>query len=306
MKRFIANTAAFTAILASLLCMMIVCTLLIASRISFAMPRDRHIAVIGDSYTACAIDDSIFSKSINISNHGEAYLYSYIKLKRILEENTHIDTALLSFHNGSGSLNDEKRLISNEAIRNHVPGYFFLMGKDEYVFFRNNPAFFVSILRIPFINIRKILVFVIKKGVMSYKDFKLGQYSKANGYYLPQAIEKQEENLKNRENVKTDEFPSYVYQTRYLQKIIDLCKEKNVELILFNSPTYRPDRYANNKQLMEYYNTYLRGTRYMDFSDFPLPEYGYRDIGHLNYKGAEIFSRYLRDNYEELFTPAPR
>jgi hypothetical protein len=41
---------------------------------------------------------------------------------------------------------------------------------------------------------------------------------------------------------------------------------------------------------------HLVGIRYLDFSNFALPDYGYADIGYLNFKGTEIFSKYLESN----------
>jgi hypothetical protein len=37
----------------------------------------------------------------------------------------------------------------------------------------------------------------------------------------------------------------------------------------------------------------------MDYSNFSLPENAYGDIDHLNYRGAEIFSKYLESQYWE-------
>ncbi|GHT89803.1 hypothetical protein FACS1894137_19140 [Spirochaetia bacterium] len=58
---------------------------------------------------------------------------------------------------------------------------------------------------------------------------------------------------------------------------------------------------GNIKKLNDYYSYNLENTRYIDFSDYSLPEYGYGDISHLNYRGAELFSKYLENNYTEIF-----
>ncbi|MDR2414458.1 MAG: hypothetical protein LBD64_05695, partial [Odoribacteraceae bacterium] len=86
-------------------------------------------------------------------------------------------------------------------------------------------------------------------------------------------------------------------QKEYLLKIVDLCRSRNVELILINTPTYKPEKYGNLDKLRAYYNTYLPGVKYMDYSAFPLPDSCYGDISHLNYKGAEVFSKYLQENF---------
>jgi hypothetical protein len=47
----------------------------------------------------------------------------------------------------------------------------------------------------------------------------------------------------------------------------------------------------------EFRDTYLPGIKYVDYSAFPLPDSCYGDAVHLNYKGAEIFSKYLQENF---------
>jgi hypothetical protein len=111
---------------------------------------------------------------------------------------------------------------------------------------------------------------------------------------LQKAIELEE----NKEMTK-NEYSEY--QLEYLLKIIELCNNKDVELILFNSPTYNSKKYGDLSLLADYYNTYFSNITYLDFSSFVLPDYGYGDIGHLNFKGAEIFSQYLKNNYGSLF-----
>jgi hypothetical protein len=67
-------------------------------------------------------------------------------------------------------------------------------------------------------------------------------------------------------------------------------------LILINTPVYKPEIYESIDKLNDFYDTYLSGVKYLDYSAFPLPDSCYGDIGHLNYKGAQIFSKYLQEN----------
>jgi hypothetical protein len=254
--------------------------------------------VIGDSHTECAIDDGIFTQAANISDGGTAFIYSYGKLRRFLDENEHIDTVLLSFHyapllKGSGNAG----VLGNKSILGHLPLYFFLMGKNEYFVFQNNSLTVVAaIARIPVKNIRAILKFFVKRTIL-YNDLHIGGYNRLDRNKLYKDIALQEHN--NNSTITPGEYSPY--QLLYLQKIAGLCAERNVELILFNAPTYNPAKYGRNDELLAYYHTYLDGIKYMDYSGFPLPESGYGDIGHLNYKGAEIFSRYLEENFAGIF-----
>jgi hypothetical protein len=259
------------------------------------MPEDKNILVIGDSHTECAIDDSIFMHSVNISQSGTAYLYSYIKLRKILAENPHIDTALVSFNSESIQQSLDEWTIGERAILAHIPNYISLITTEELSVFMNNQTFYSAIVKMPLKCIRTIVKFLVKH-TLTYKDLYIGGYLKLDRDRLQRAIE-----LEQVENTMNSKIEYSEYQINYLLKIVDLCAEKDVNLILFNSPTYNAQKYGNLQALDDFYNTYLTGTEYLDFSNFALPDYGYGDIGHLNFKGAEIFSKYLESNYEDIF-----
>jgi hypothetical protein len=263
---------------------------MIISHASFKLPEDRTILVVGDSHSECAINDDIFTHGVNVSQMGNAYLYSYVKIKKFLEENTRIDTILLSFH----------YIILTKEFNSWVdsdivlPQYFTLYTADEWLIYIKNPAFFKSLFKFPVSNVNNLLKFVIT-GQLTYKDLYIGGYQRLDRDKLKEDIDRQ-----NNDSLEINEEYSW-YQLHYLLKIVDLCSKKNVELILFNSPIYDSAKYGANDNLLKYYNIYLRGIKYMDYSDFPLPEFGYGDISHLNYKGAEIFSHYLEKHYQEIF-----
>ncbi|GHT65454.1 hypothetical protein AGMMS50239_25330 [Bacteroidia bacterium] len=83
-----------------------------------------------------------------------------------------------------------------------------------------------------------------------------------------------------------------------LRRIVRIfCNEKEVKLILFNTPVYQVDKYTDQAKFDSLRIAILPDVDYMDFSDFLLPDSCYGDIGHLNYHGAEIFSEYLQHNF---------
>jgi hypothetical protein len=157
----------------------------------------------------------------------------------------------------------------------------------------NRPSFYSAVIKMPVKHIRGILKFMITRTA-TYKDLYIGGYFKLDRDKLPKAIE-----LAGDNEMKENEYSEY--QLEYLLKIIELCGSKGVELILFNSPTYNPEKYGNLPSLANFYTMYFPDITYLDFSAFVLPDYGYGDINHLNFKGAEIFSQYLENNYENIF-----
>jgi hypothetical protein len=265
----------------------------ISTKASFKLPKDKNILIIGDSYTEWAIDDSIFPRSINVSQGGTAYLYTYCKLKKFLSGNSHIDTVLLSFHYLPFTKEvEDKWMFQGEFIASKIPKYFNLMGKDEFLICFNNETFIKSVLQIPIINVRAILKF-LRAGSISYTDLYIGGYHRDDRYKLQEDINRHTKVLKSQQSEILSE-----HQRDYLLKIVELCKTKQVELILINTPTYNAQKYESTDKLNDFYDTYLKGTKYRDYSGYSLPDSCYYDIGHLNYKGAEIFSSHLRDSLQ--------
>jgi hypothetical protein len=262
MKKFITEITKFASVTAIVFIAVLTGIYFIQSKASFEIPPDKHILIIGDSHTECAINDEIYTSAVNVSQSASAYLYSYCKLKKFLRENDHIDTVFISFHYAPLIIDrwifDEYHM--NEKITSHLT----LLDKEDIAIFKNEKiafikAIFNTILHPPH---RIVFKFVINGGRISYKDLRIGGYLKCDIHKLQETI------ALHTENRRTD---ISFYQKEYLMKISDLCKFKNVKLILINSPTYKPEIYGNIDKLNDYYNTYLSGIKYMDYSAFPLP-----------------------------------
>jgi hypothetical protein len=261
------------------------------SKASFKLPPDKHIIVIGDSHTECAIDDGIFLNSVNISQSASAYLYSYCKLKKFLSENAHIDTVLLSFHYAVLTDSVDRWIFEPKYMVSRIPCHLTLLGKEDIVIFANIDRIVLFIKSVFNPSFGFFLKFIIKTGDTSYEDLNIGSYLKLDRNRLEKDVALREESMEEEKaNIS-------LYQSEYLLKIVDLCKFKNVELILINTPVYKPEIYGNVNKLNDFYDTYLSGIKYLDYSAFPLPDSCYGDIGHLNHKGAKIFSTYLQENF---------
>jgi hypothetical protein len=259
----------------------------IQSQASFKLPPNKNILIVGDSHNEDAINDDIFSRAVNVAQGGTAYLYSYCKIRKFLNENKHIDTILLSFH--SVSLIGDGGIFREENMADRIPCYLTLFDKDDIsVFLHKKRTLISAVFNLPY---KLAFKFIIRKGSISYKDLGIGEYYKLDRYKL------QEDIARNKNKPTTQETDIVSYQKEYLLKTVDLCKSKNVELILINPPTYKPKIYGKIDKVNDYYTTYFSGIKYLDYSAFPLADSCYADIGHLNYKGAEIFSKYLQENF---------
>ncbi|MDR1594034.1 MAG: hypothetical protein LBS43_06055 [Prevotellaceae bacterium] len=285
MKKFISRIRAFTIILTIVVVSFTGGIYFIQSKASFKLPPDKHILIIGDSHTQVTIDDKIYRHAVNVSQGGTAYLYSYCKLEKFLNENKHIDTVFLSFHYGALIFHVDNILGENSMVV-RIPLHLTLLNKDEIAIFANRKMILLnSVFHSPY---ALALKFIMKGGRISYEDLGIGGHVKIKWNKL-------QEDIALQQNKQTEEENISFYQKEYLLKIADLCKSRNVKLILINPPTYKPEIYGNIDKLNNFHNTYLPEVTFWDCSTLPLPDDCYGDIGHLNYKGAEIFSKYLQE-----------
>lgn len=249
----------------------------------------RNILVVGDSHTECAIDDNIFSRSVNISLSATSYAVSFLKIKRMIQDNPRIDTVLLSFHSNSLSP-DAESWNKGDIINEHLAILVFLSEfKDIYPLVRNVDFYFAFAKATFTPHILKMLAKRFRGQVESIKSVPVGGYKRLDRDKLRIDIDQLGNNDPERVVMDTSSL-----QYHYLQRTILLCNQAEVKLILINCPIYKVDRYMERVRFDSLRTALFPGVDYLDFSAFPLPDRCYGDITHLNYRGAEIFSTYLQ------------
>ena len=78
---------------------------------------------------------------------------------------------------------------------------------------------------------------------------------------------------------------------------------KSIDLILLNTPKSTFLRQSYDPKAIEYWRYVgkeLCRSTIMDYMDYGLPDDCYGDLIHVNYKGAEIFSRHLARRIETI------
>lgn len=259
---------------------------------------DIKIVFAGDSNVEFSVNDSLINNSVNIAQSGEAYLYSYIKIRSLLEYNKNINTVLLgfSFHE---ILKDKEELLlfQDSYIIEKIKAYNYLLNKSEkaLIFGNNKTAYLQGLLQTVFNNFMVCSKILASKGT--------GNRIINFGGYQYSVRDKLEEDIKLQDNSGTDtlslQHPEKgILQERYLMMISELCRQKSVRLILLNTPKHDYYSYKINQEIKNNWvsarNSMPRDSLY-DFSSFPLPDSCYGDITHLNYKGAGIFSTFLNN-----------
>lgn len=80
----------------------------------------------------------------------------------------------------------------------------------------------------------------------------------------------------------------------WIEKTLDLCKKQKIKVILFVSPYYL----CKDSEQFEYLRVYKQPI--FNFSDLLVDKKYFRDQSHLNYLGADSFTRVFSDSFNNL------
>jgi hypothetical protein len=263
---------------------------IVKSQSSFKIDADITKLVLGHSQSQCSVNDSILNNSINLSNFGESYFYSYQKLKLVVGDNAQINTVFIEFSN------------------NHVDSIM-----DDWTWGYEKMSFYLSYYS-PFLDSDDFNVLLEHNS----KDV-LSSYSLAtrrhlfrilgNDYYLVDEIGgySYEKHSNVDELIANNDFNSSISAShsvsetnlRYLRKMISFCRENSIKVFLIRSPMH--PLYADLSNETVYQNvlkTQFNDIELLDFDAMTFPNSYYRDLHHLNYKGAKQFTTLFNDLIE--------
>lgn len=289
MKKFIKNIFIFC-VLSSCICILLILTALFFCRYTFdfGIPKDKNVLIVGNSHPQCAINDDIVPNTINISQGGASYFYSYLKIKSITDYNSHIDTVVLGYSYNDLSIGKDLWFSGDEKIKFFMRNHFFLFTMEDYFsLLEANP---ISTL------IYTPQTILYNLGISFCGISCLGGYKYLKRYKLMESKRRLEEKKKSKpQNESILEYSKY--QKKYLIKIYDFCQKNNLSLILLNTPIH-PYLEKNSSELVQKYydfpQIYIPKAKIINHSNFEMEEEGFGDISHLNYKGAKIYSEFLK------------
>lgn len=262
--------------------------ILLSNNNLYKLPTTKTTLLIGDSHTADGINDSNISYLANLSYPADAYIHSYRKLDKILGVNPQINTVII----GLGSHNIQK-FMENEFIykngytQEKIRNYFQIMKVEDFTFLlRKTPDQVIK----GFVSIPKIKSTVTNKILFSSTpatiyDLNIGKYN-----YLKDVIDikRNKDGIQNRINNKIDLMASSQWQIDYLQKMVQLCQQKNLRILFIRMPEHTMYRKPNEKIFQSFLTTNYPKIPFIDLRDLQLPDSCYLDMDHLNYNGATI------------------
>lgn len=254
------------------------------------------IVFSGDSNVEFSVNDNLVRNSVNIAQSGEAYLYSYAKIKALLKHNKNIRTVLIGFSYHEILKEKEDQLIfSDSYVIEKIKAYNYLLDKeDKYLILRKNSrSYFQGLFQSVYNNLLTC--------VKSYRSNEPVKKIESFGGYVFSRRDKLNEDIRLQDSAGNDSFriketERGLLQEKYLKMISDLCHDNSVRLILLNTPKHSYYSLRINEEIKNNWVS-VRNTMPLDslfdFSSFTLPDSCYGDITHLNYRGAKVFSEYL-------------
>jgi hypothetical protein len=292
MRKFISKICKLSLLTLSFVLVIIISFRYKISRLKF--DESVQVLVLGDSHTQSGVDDSKIKNCLNISQSSEHFLYTYNVLNILLGNNPHVRKVIVgvSFHSFGKSY--DKCVTDNSYTRIMFPRYYPVLDVESIL----------DIEKIPFLEFRDILKSMIfdlfNHSGISEISF-IGKYyrsnkSNLNDYTVNSAVDRHYFIDKNDKNCFSD------LQVKYLSRIVDLCKLRNVELIFINTPVHMdyfekiPGSFLSN-----YYSTinrYRRDIRFFDFHSIYVPNNEFGDGDHLNYFGATKLSKLISERLD--------
>lgn len=254
--------------------------------------QDVDSVIVGDSHGMWSIDDSTIPGLRNISLNAEGYRYTYGKLEQLFASEPHVRRVYLSvgFHNFAGYYD---QYIDGSDFKFFAARYLGILTWRDYVAVaKKDLADFPSF-------IKRLVTGGFRPGLKGQCEL-----------YGTFPTEKQTQSFdleSTKKRVESQFFasgkllPESASNVTYLQKIVELCREKNVELVVLNTPLHQeyerriPESYK--KRLVDFIAS--NHLDYYHFDDLALDDASFLPDGdHLNSRGAELttakFAEYHR------------
>lgn len=295
MKKFVLRLSLFTLLMSSFILGLVFLSDYLMNRNKnklLMLHNEVYNVFAGNSTLECSINDKLIDHSVNIAQGGEAYLYSYAKVKALLEVNRQIRTVFLSYSYADLLMEKEESwLFSDYFMVEKVQYYNYLLEEPERaLLLGNNPeAYFKGVAKSVIKSYENLLRIVLnKKSNSAIPNF---------GGYKHLERDKLAADPGNDTEANSAQLASE-YQIQYLEKISDVCHQNSVRLVLLNPPkhhSYNESLNNNVKQIWINVRQSLPGDSLLDLSSFALADSCFGDLSHLNYKGAQVFSNYLNE-----------
>jgi hypothetical protein len=297
MSRFLLRLTEFLALAATACAALFVVTVLLTRHAIDACRIGDEVdsVIVGDSHTAWAIDDAGVPGVRNVSQNAEGYKYTYLKLQHLLQSESQVKRVYLAFSYANLSAYYDE-WITGPTFRFYADRYLGVLSPGDLVeLLRNSPRTAPDLLgRL----LRGGLSAGIRQQCTLYGNFFNDPSTRRFETYSFEVMEKRL--LEQYYSSGAVQVQS-AQNSEYLERIIRLVREHDVELVMLNTPLH-PDYEARVPvRFREMHAAVLErhGLPSLDFADLNLGDANFLPDGdHTNYPGAMLttsrFAEYHR------------
>lgn len=282
MRDFLKNVTLFSILIIAIIVTILGCKYYITNKISFQEASNVHYLFTGASHPWHAIDEKLMKTAINRSAGSERYLFTYLKLKKIIQENPQIDTIFIQCSSTDIWENSDDKYFSENEMSKFMPLYAPLFGKQEWCIFSNHLA--------------KVAPLIIQKSFRPYQ---------MNPNYIKNQMGSQASKNENMDILETSTVKQDMMKGNagnkinysYLRKIMNLCNEKGIKLYGIYYPLYKPEFFYNQKYYYEALKEHFPDLEVLDYSGWETPDSTRFDAHHLNWYGAQLFTKEIMNRF---------
>lgn len=248
---------------------------------TLVLPADKHILLIGNSHFRFGLNDSIITGAVNISTESDPVDVMYRKLVSIHSINPMVDTVVISVDNVS--IYDTKP--SYDDVHYHAEDLqSWSLGDISFMLSRlQTEALYSQMMKS--LRVSSAYVYYRRKPDANTSLSGIGKFEELTAGHLKEDINF----LKKTGRAIPDKFEITPFVRHYVDKIVSYCEQNDITLIFMCTPQHR---------IAYYDDTYYRdlivrcypGVKYLDYYKYPMPDSCFRDLDHLNVKGARAFS----------------
>ena len=254
------------------------------------LPPGTTTLICGDSHGQTALSDRVMPGAANCCQSAEHLLYTEQKLRLLLPGNPGVRTVLLVLSYHSFSAMYDRYILSSPLTDVMYPQFFMMLDPAAQWFIaRRDPR-----------GLRRAMPAIVGENASTVTAWRLSGYPFWGGYYdsdrsrLSDAVVAATIERHYYEGGAAQGFARY--QAPYLERIVRLCAEHHVQLVLVSTPLSPQYLARVPRKFIDHYDSTVAalagmGVELLDYHDLNVPMDWYGDGDHLNARGAGSFTR---------------
>lgn len=241
--------------------------------LDWKLPSDIHTVFLGASQPNRGINPDFYVHSINLASPSERYMFTYLKLMKLLDVNSQIDTIFIQFAPTDVWEDADCKYYATNEMKYFIPRYVYFFSWEEFKIYN-------SCMKSALNSFISKIYTGIPSNIHSYGKYEpIYRKFDREKRYLPQMI--QGNNDGNHVNIN------------YLMKIVRLCKEAGCKLYFVYFPMFKAEDYYDQEYYFHIYDKYFKDVELLNYRDLEIPDSLRYDEHHLNSDGAIWFTKFL-------------